>query len=58
MTKCMKCCRGMVYALSLGDTFDMGFVHSIHSKEWERSTRDPSSSSSRFAKMLKREIII
>ena len=44
----------MVYALSPGDTFDMGFVHCIHSEEWERSASDPSSSSSRLAKMLKR----
>lgn len=44
--------RGMVYALSFGDTFILGLIGGVHCEEQGRATRKTSSSSSRLAQML------
>lgn len=44
--------RGMVYALSFGDTFILGLISGAHCEEWGRAIRKTSSSSKRLAQML------
>lgn len=44
--------RGMVYALSFGDTFILGLIGGVHCEEWGRAITKTSSSSSRLAQML------
>lgn len=44
--------RGLVYALSLGDTFDLGISGCIGGEEWCGANGDASSSSSRYATLL------
>lgn len=45
-------CRGLVHALSLGNTSVMGVVYGVHSDEWGRRARDTSSSAGRPAPVL------
>lgn len=44
--------RGMVYALSFGDTFILGLIGGAHCEEWGRAIRKTYSSSKRLAQML------
>lgn len=48
----VKCCRGLVHALSFGDTFVLGIISGVYSEKRARTFGDPSSPSDGHAPML------